>query len=92
MEAQNATTDEESKQNYYTVLEGGHETVAKTALTLINAGKKITVRNGNCTDYIEGDDLVLSHGKGFTHFVSDNGDGIVSGTIRDSSRVTVRTE
>jgi len=90
MEQQNAIKDDESKQNHYTVLEGGHETVAKTALTLINAGEKISIRNSHCTDYIEGDNLTLSHGNSFTHLIGEN--GVVSATIRDDSRVTVRTE
>lgn len=84
MEAKDANDE---AQNYYTKLEGGHKTVAKTAKTLVDAGETVVVRNGNSSEYIEPGEHEVDHRESYTVFIED---GIVSATINDDSRVIVR--
>ena len=92
MNAENTSKD--AKQNYYTVLEGGHKTVSKTALALATAGEEIRVRNGNYTDALSISDTdaadidLLMYDK-YTNIVVGD---FVQCTIRDDSHVIVRTD
>lgn len=75
-----------TEQNFYTVLEGGHETVAETAKVLADAGRTVKVRDYNTTEYVpEGADLAHLEGRSVFEV-----DGKVQATIRDQSHVTVR--
>lgn len=80
-------------QNYYTTLEGGHKTVSKTAVVLVNAGQRVAIANGNTTSTIGGSDkqYEASSHEGHTAII-DSESMYVQATISDDSKVTVRHE